>query len=83
MILERAKTRLGRVILLCGLRVDDTRYGCYFDHESEPCFQEERQQGAVEPQQRIPGAPQHQEQPEEEEFNESAFTSSLDRKSVV
>ncbi|KIK04758.1 hypothetical protein K443DRAFT_675536, partial [Laccaria amethystina LaAM-08-1] len=38
----------------------------------------DRQQGAVEPQQPVPGEPQPQGEPDEEEFDEATFTSSLD-----
>jgi hypothetical protein len=38
----------------------------------------DRQQGAVEPQQPVPGEPQPQGEPDDEEFDEATFTSSLD-----
>ena len=44
-----------------------------------PAFErKERQQGAVEPQQPVPGELQPQGEPDEEEFDEATFASSLD-----
>ena len=42
------------------------------------CKRKERQQGTVEPQQPVPREPQPQGEPDEEEFDEATFTSSLD-----